>query len=108
MLSAGGAITVGAWVPYWVSWPIMFNESFAVGIWIIGWIYCGLSIARMIGAEMSARFPVDESQRPARVAAFVLAASAMLFLAGLFGGPPLLALPMLFVMNIFNRAMQPP
>lgn len=107
MLSAAGAITVGAWVPYWVSWPIMFNESFGVGVWIIGWIYCGLSIARMIGAEMSARYPVDESNRAARVAASVLAASVMLFLAGLFGGRPILALAMLFVMNIFTGAMQP-
>src|SRR5258708_4900441 len=85
----------------------MFNESFAVGGWIIGWIYCGLSLARMIGAEMSARYPVDESNRPARVAASVLAASVMLFLAGLFGGRPLLALPMLFGVNIFTGAMQP-
>ena len=107
MLSAGGAITLAAWVPYWVEWPVMFNESLRVGVWIIGWIYCGLSLARMIGAEMSARFAVDESNRPARVAALVLAASAMLFLAGLFGGRPVLALPMLFVMNIFTGAMQP-
>src|ERR1700730_8583669 len=63
MLSAAGAITVAAWAPYWVEWPIMFNESFAVGIWIIGWIYCGLAIARMIGAEMAARIAYEESQR---------------------------------------------
>ncbi len=107
MLSAAGAITVGAWAPYWVEWPVMFNESFAVGIWIIGWIYCGLALARMIGAEMNARIGCDESQRAARVGALVFAASVMLFLAGLFGGRPVVALAMLFVMNICTGAMLP-
>jgi MFS family permease len=107
MLSAAGAIIVGAWAPYWVEWPVMFNESFAVGIWIIGWIYCGLALARMIGAELSARFPADESQRAARVGSLVFAASVMLFVAGLFGARPVVALAMLFVMNICTGAMQP-
>jgi MFS family permease len=107
MLSAAGAITVAAWAPYWISWPIMFNQSLAVGVWIIGWIYCGLSTARLIGAEVSARYIVDETQRAARVSMLVIAASAMLFLAGLFGGRPAVSLAMLFVMNLFTGAMMP-
>jgi MFS family permease len=107
MLSIAGAITVAAWVPYWVSWPIMFNQSLGVGVWIIGWIYCGLSTARLIGAEISARLRGDESQRAARVSTLVIAASAMLFLAGLFGGRPAVSLAMLFVMNLFTGAMMP-
>ena len=107
MLSAAGAILVAAWAPYWVEWPVMFNESFAVGVWVIGWIYCGLALARMIGAELSARFKVDESDRPARVGALVFGAGVMLFLAGLFGARPIVALAMLFVMNICTGAMTP-
>jgi MFS family permease len=107
MLSIANAITFAAWAPYWVSWPVMFNESLAVGVWIIGWIYCGLSAARLIGAEVSARFEVDENQRAARVSALVIAASAMLFLAGLFGGKPVVSLAILFVMNLFTGAMMP-
>ena len=107
MLSVASAITVAAWVPYWVSWPIMFNQSLAVGVWIIGWIYCGLSSARLIGAEVSARFMVNETQRAARVSMLVIAASAMLFLAGLFGGRPAVSLAILFVMNLFTGAMMP-
>ncbi|MGC2303813.1 MFS transporter [Candidatus Binatus sp.] len=107
MLSIANAITVAAWAPYWVSWPVMFNESLAVGVWIIGWIYCGLSLARLIGAEVSARLAVDESQRPARVSMLIIAASAMLFLAGLFGGRPGVSLAMLFIMNLFTGAMMP-
>ena len=107
MLSIASAITVAAWAPYWISWPIMFNQSLAVGVWIIGWIYCGLSTARLLGAEVSARFIVDEAQRAARVSMLVIAASAMLFLAGLFGGRPAVSLAMLFTMNLFTGAMMP-
>jgi len=107
MLSIANAITFAAWAPYWVSWPILFDQSLGVGVWIIGWIYCGLSAARLIGAEVSARFAVDEARRAARVSMLVIAASAMLFLGGLFGGRPILSLTMLFVMNLFTGAMQP-
>jgi len=107
MLSVASAITVAAWVPYWISWPLMFNERFAVGVWIIGWIYCGLSAARLLGAEVSARVAADEAQRAARVSMLVVGASAMLFLAGLFGGRPVVALAMLFIMNLFTGAMMP-
>ncbi len=31
MLSIANAITVAAWAPYWVSWPVMFNESLGGG-----------------------------------------------------------------------------
>src|SRR6202046_611534 len=70
-------------------------------------MYCGLSAARLIGAEVSARFAVDEARRAARVSMLVIAASAMLFLGGLFGGRPVPSLVMLFVMNLFTGAMQP-
>ncbi len=107
MLSIANAITVAAWAPYWVSWPVMFNESLAVGVWIIGWIYCGLSAARLVGAEISARLPGRRNQRAARVSMLIIAASAMLFLAGLFGGQPAVSLAMLFIMNLFTGAMMP-
>lgn len=107
MLSVASAVTFAAWAPYWIEWPVMFNESLAVGVWIVGWIYCGLSAARLVGAEVSARIQGDESKRAARVSMLVIGASAMLFLAGLFGGRPLVSLAMLFVMNLFTGAMMP-
>ncbi len=106
-LSVAGAITFAAWAPYWIEWPIMFNESLKVGVWIVGWIYCGLSAARLIGAEISARLQGDESRRAARVSMLVTGASVMLLLAGLFGGRPAVSLAMLFVMNLFTGAMMP-
>jgi MFS family permease len=107
MLSVASAVTFAAWAPYWIEWPVMFNESLAVGVWIVGWIYCGLSAARLVGAEVSARIQGDESKRAARVSMLVIGASAMLFLAGLFGGRALVSLAMLFVMNLFTGAMMP-
>ncbi len=107
MLSVAGAVTFAAWAPYWMEWPVMFNQSIGVGVWIVGWIYCALSAARLVGAEVSARIPASHSQRRARVSMMVIGTSAMLFLAGLFGGRPMISLAMLFVMNLFTGAMTP-
>jgi MFS family permease len=107
MLSAAGALTFAAWAPYWLEWPVLFNERFAVGVWIIGWIYSGLTLARLIGAEMTVRFATDEAGRAARVALLVALASALLFTAGLLGHQPLAALGALFAMNLCTGAMQP-
>jgi len=107
MLSAAGAIQFAAWSPYWLEWPILFHEGFGVGVWIIGWIYCGLSIARMIGAEAVARMTSEETSRPGRVSALIAFAGVMLAVAGMFQGRPPLALTFLFFMNICTGAVQP-
>ena len=63
MLSAAGAIQFAAWAPYWLEWPILFNQSYGVGVWIIGWIYCVLSGRADdrggIGSRMAAMRPRD-------------------------------------------------
>jgi len=106
-LSLAGAITFAAWAPYWIEWPLMFNERFNVGVWIIGWIFCGLTLARMIGAEVMIRIAGDEYARAGRVSMLIIVASAMLFVAGVFAHRPFLALGVLFVMNLATGAMQP-
>jgi MFS family permease len=106
-LSLAGAITFAAWAPYWLEWPIMFNERFSVGVWLIGWIYSGLTIARMIGAEVTIRIECDEYGRAARISLLLIVASVMLFSAGVLGHLPVLSLAMLFVMNLATGAMQP-
>ncbi len=107
LLSAAGAIQFAAWAPYWLEWPILFNQSFGVGVWIIGWIYCLLSIARMAGAEVVSRMAIDESSRAGRVSALIGAAGIMLAMAGMFQARPTLALGFLFVMNICTGAVVP-
>jgi MFS family permease len=107
MLSTAGAIAFAAWSPYWVEWPIVFNSALNVGIWIIGWIYCTLAIARMIGAEIVSRLYSDDTIRANRVVALVVITGAGLSIAGLCGGMPWLMLSVLFVMNLAFGGLQP-
>jgi len=107
MLSTAGAIAFAAWAPYWVEWPIVFDSSFNVGIWIIGWIYCALALARMIGAEVVSRMYSDETIRANRVVGMVIMTGAGLSIAGLCGGMPWLMLGCLFAMNLSFGALQP-
>lgn len=106
-LSMAGAIQFAAWAPYWLEWPILFNQSYGVGVWIIGWIYCLLTVARMAGAEIVSRLRADESARAGRVAGLVAAASVLLAAAGVFQIRPNVALAILFVMNICTGAVTP-
>ena len=107
MLSVAGAIQFAAWAPYWLEWPIIFNQSYGVGVWIIGWLYCGLSIGRMIGAEVVTRMAGDEAARPGRVSALMGIAGIMLAAAGMLQARPTVAFTMLFVMNICTGAVTP-
>jgi MFS family permease len=107
VLSAAGAIQVAAWSPYWLEWPILFHEGFGVGVWIIGWIYCGLALGRMVGAELVTRMSSDEASRPGRVSALIGLAGIMLAGAGMLQTRPGIALTFLFVMNICTGAVTP-
>lgn len=107
MLSAAGAIQVAAWSPYWLEWPLLFNQSYGVGVWIIGWIYCALSAGRMLGAEIVSRSRPDRAARPGRISALVGLASVLLAAAGMMHRRPNVVLIILFVMNIFAGATQP-
>ena len=106
-LSAAGAIQFAAWAPYWLEWPILFNQSYGVGVWIIGWIYCALSIARMLGAEVVSRMTADETSRAGRVSALIGLAGILLASAGMFQARPSVALMFLFGMNICTGAVVP-
>lgn len=107
MLSLATAAQVGAWAPYWLEWPAYFTDSYGVGVWIVGWIYCALSLARLIGAEVVIRYWPRALARPASLTALVVGASAMLFGAGLSGARAALVLGLLFIMNVCTGAMEP-
>ncbi len=107
LLSVAGAVTVAAWAPYWLEWPLLFNQRFGVGVWIVGWIYCGLTAARMLGAEVVVRMAADERTRAGRLGALVIGSAVMLFAAGLMARWPLVSLAMLFGMNVCTGAIQP-
>jgi len=52
LLSLAQAVYFAAWAPYWLEWPQFFNQSFGVGVWLVGWLYALFTIARMLGAEL--------------------------------------------------------
>ena len=107
MLSSASALTFAAWAPYWLEWPQLFNDRYGVGIWIVGWLYCLFTVARMIGAEAVVRSGIEARDRGARLAAMVAGASALLFVGGAMAHRPTVALVSLFVMNLCAGAMQP-
>jgi MFS family permease len=107
LLSVAGAVTVAAWAPYWLEWPLLFNQRFGVGVWIVGWIYCGLTAARMLGAEVVVRMAADERTRAGRLGSLVIGSAVMLFAAGLMARWPLISLAMLFGMNLCTGAILP-
>ena len=107
MLSAAGAVTVAAFAPYWIEWPILFNERIGVGVWVIGWVYCFLSLARLIGAEIEFRRGGDEASRAGRVTWLVIGQGVLLGMAGLLARWPMVALAVLFAMNIFTGMTAP-
>ncbi|HLK87519.1 MAG TPA: MFS transporter [Candidatus Binataceae bacterium] len=107
MLSSASALTFAAWAPYWLEWPQIFNDRYGVGIWIVGWLYCLFTVARMLGAEAVARIGVSSRDRGARLSAIVAVASPLLFVGGAMAERPTIALVSLFVMNLAAGAMQP-
>jgi hypothetical protein len=107
MLSGASALSFAAWAPYWLEWPQLFNDRYGVGIWVVGWLYCLFTVARMIGAEAVVRSGIEARDRGARLAALVTGASALLFVGGAMAHRPTVALISLFMMNLCAGAMEP-
>ena len=107
MLSSASALTFAAWAPYWLEWPQLFNDRYGVGIWIVGWLYCLFTVARMIGAEAVVRIGIEARDRGTWLAAMIFGASALLFVGGAMAHRPTIALVSLFAMNLCAGAMQP-
>jgi MFS family permease len=107
MLSSASALMFAAWAPYWLEWPQLFNDRYGVGIWIVGWLYCLFTVARMLGAEMVARMGIEAGDRGAWLAAMIVGASLLLFAGGAMAHRPTIALVSLFVMNLSAGAMEP-
>lgn len=107
-LSLANAAAFAAWSPYWLEWPQLFHESYKAGIGVLGWIYCLLTIAHLLGSQ----FVAQMGRRPARgrklaLVALVALCAVTLAAAGSLATRPTLALAMLFVMKVATGAMQP-
>ena len=107
LLSLANGVLFAAWSPYWLEWPQFFNDTYAAGIWIVGWLYSLFTIARMAGAEAMIRTGGDENTRPQRLTLLAIASAALMFFAGAVGHRPSVVLPILTVLNFCWGSLMP-
>lgn len=107
MLSLANGIFFAASAPYWLEWPQYVNDSYGLGIWVVGWVYCLLTIGRLVGAEVAMRMRMDEAARSTRLIILIAAASLFFFAGGAAAHRPNLVVAFFFLMNILVGAMMP-
>ena len=107
LLSVAEAIMLGAMAPYWVEWPLLFQDAYGAGVWVVGWVFCALGVGRLLGSEVSARVSVAPSDRPRLLAALSVAMGVCLISAAFLAGRPNQALALLILMNAFQGAREP-
>ena len=107
LLSLANGVLFAAWAPYWLEWPQFFNDTYTVGIWIVGWLYSLFTIARMAGAEAMIRIGGDEHMRPPRLTMLAIASAALMFSAGAVGHRPSMVLPILTALNFCWGSLMP-
>ena len=107
LLSLAEGILLAAWAPYWLEWPLLFGDSYGVGVWVVGWIFCLLALAHMLGAEIVVRAGMRSAHRPVALGALVLGAGVMLIVAGSLAANPAHALVALVLMNVLSGAHEP-
>ncbi len=107
LLSLANSVFFAAWSPYWLEWPQFFNDTYAVGIWIVGWLYSLFTIARMAGAEAMIRMGGDESVRPQRLIMLAAASGLLMFTGGAVGHRPSMVLVILATLNFCWGSLMP-
>ncbi len=107
MLSLANGIFFAASAPYWLEWPQYVNDSYGLGIWVVGWVYCLLTIGRLVGAEIVMRMRMDEATRATRLIILIAAASMVFFAGAAAANRPNLVVAFFFMMNILIGAMMP-
>jgi MFS family permease len=107
MLSLANGIFFAASAPYWLEWPQYVNDSYGLGIWVVGWVYCLLTIGRLVGAEIVMRMRMDEAVRSKRLIVLIAAASVVFFAGAAAAHRPNLVVAFFFIMNVLIGAMMP-
>jgi MFS family permease len=107
LLSLANGMFFGAWAPYWLEWPQFFNDTYTVGVWVIGWIFSLFTVARIVGAEGMVRFRADENARTTRLCMLTLALGMLMFAAGAVGHRPSAVLAIFVAFNVCMGAFFP-
>ncbi|MGH7916530.1 MAG: MFS transporter [Candidatus Binataceae bacterium] len=107
LLSLANAIFFAAWAPYWMQWPQYFNDSYGVGIWVVGLVFCLFTTGRVSGAEAISRLRLSNDTRARGMCVLVIGMGALLLFAGGAGHRTNFVLVALFAMNLCIGAMHP-
>jgi MFS family permease len=107
LLSLANGLCYAAWSPYWLEWPQFFNDSYALGVWIVGWLYSLFTIARMAGAEATIRLGGKERTRAGRLAWLAGFSAVLMFSAGAVGHRPSTVLLILAALNFCWGSLLP-
>ena len=107
LLSLANGIFFAAWAPYWLEWPQFFNESYGVGVWVVGWVYAVFTIARMIGAELMIQTAGSREGRPNRLVVMTVALAVLMYAGGCTGHHNTLALIIFATLNACMGAVLP-
>ena len=107
LISTATLISSVVWTGWWLEWQQYFNQGFGTGINVVGWVFVGISLAQMAGAEIAARVPWAWERRAGFVAAMSAIASASLVAAGLARGHIWLALEAILVAHLVSGAIGP-
>jgi len=95
-LSIANGLTMAAMTPYFFQWPQYFNRAFRFGAQVPGLIFCGGSIAAILGSETVRGLPPESSRRSRLMTVIAGAQGLSLLVSGLSLSQPLLVL-MLFL-----------
>ncbi len=106
LLSVAEGIMLATWTPYWMEWPILLKDGYGVGVLTVGWISCLLSLAHVTGSEIAARTVLSPPRRAHVLSGLVIAAGALLSVAGWIAVPALMIV-VLSVMNVARGVRQP-
>jgi MFS family permease len=107
MLSLANGINFASSAPYWLEWPQYVKDSYGLGIWVVGWVYCLLTIGRLLGAEIVMRTRMDAATRSTRLMILIAAASATFYAGALAAHRPNVVVALFFLMNLLMGAMMP-
>ncbi len=107
LLSLANGIFFAAWAPYWLEWPQFFNQSYGVGVWVVGWIFALFTLARMVGAEVMIRTEGPRDHRTTRLLALALALALLMYLGGYTEHHSSVALIVFSLFNVCMGALLP-
>jgi MFS family permease len=107
LLSLANAIYFAAWAPYWLEWPLFFNQHYGAGVWVVGWLYALFTLARMLGSEIMIRTTGSREGRANRLCLLAVALACLMYAGGSMGRQTTLTLVVFCFLNACMGALLP-